>query len=222
MRILVIEDNASVAAAIDHMLARRNYAVDIAGDGDDGLDKLLRQPYDAAIVDIVLPKRDGFSIVQQARANGVQTPLLVLTARDGLEDRVRGLDTGADDYLVKPFQEEELVARLRALTRRGELPVHTSLKAGPLEIDAAARRATCEGKLLALGSTEFRMLEYFIQNCGIALTRDKLLEHLWDYDFEGSTNIVDVYVSQLRRKLKRAGAGDMITTVWGVGYKLEA
>jgi DNA-binding response OmpR family regulator len=222
MRILVVEDNASIAAAVRTMLERRKYAVDVAADGDAGLEYLLRQRYDAAIVDVVLPKRDGFTIAKTARAEGVQTPILMLTALDAVEDRVRGLDCGADDYLVKPFVEEELFARLRAITRRADRPVAEKLRAGPLEIDASGREALVSGKRLALGATEFCMLEFFARNAGIAFSRESLLEHLWDYDFEGSTNIVDVYVSQLRRKLKRAGAGDVIRTVWGVGYKLEA
>jgi DNA-binding response OmpR family regulator len=222
MRVLVIEDNASIAAAVRAMLERRKYAVDVAADGEAGLEFLLRQRYDAAIVDVVLPKRDGFAIAKTARAEGVQTPILMLTALDAVEDRVRGLDCGADDYLVKPFVEEELFARLRAVTRRADRPVRDTLRAGPLEIDAAGREASVSGKRLQLGATEFRMLEFLARNAGIAFSRERLLEHLWDYDFEGSTNIVDVYVSQLRRKLKRAGAGDVIHTVWGVGYKLEA
>jgi DNA-binding response OmpR family regulator len=222
VRILVIEDNASVAAAVRSMLERRKYAVDVAYDGEQGLDHLLRQTYDAAIVDVALPHRDGFSIASAARAQGVQTPVLMLTARDAVEDRVRGLDSGADDYLIKPFEEEELVARVRALLRRADKPVHDVLAAGPVEIDNASRQAKCAGKPLTLGSTEFRMLEFFVRNAGMALTRDQLLERLWDYEFEGSSNIVDVYVSQLRRKLRSAGAGNLIHTVWGVGYKFEA
>ena len=218
----MIEDNASIAAAVRTMLERRKYAVDVAADGEAGLEHLLRQRYDAAIVDVVLPWRDGFDLVKAARAEGIQTPILMLTALDAVEDRVRGLDCGADDYLVKPFMEEELFARLRAVTRRADRPVRDTLRAGDLEIDAASREATVAGKPLPLGATEFRMLEFFARNAGIAFSRERLLEHLWDYDFEGSTNIVDVYVSQLRRKLKRAGAGDVILTVWGVGYKLEA
>jgi DNA-binding response OmpR family regulator len=221
MRILVIEDNASVAGAVRTMLERRKYAVDVAQDGETGLDHLLRQTYDAAIVDVVLPGRDGFSIASAAREQGVQTPLLMLTARDAIEDRVRGLDCGADDYLVKPFVEEELFARLRAVTRRADRPVQQTLIAGDLHIDSVARQATYQGLPLELGSTEFRMLELFVRNAGIALTRDQMLERLWEYEFDGSSNIVDVYVSQLRRKLKRAGAGDVIRTVWGVGYKFE-
>ena len=222
MRILVIEDNASVASAVRTMLERRKYAVDVAHDGEQGLDHLLRQTYDAAIVDIVLPGRDGFSIASEARAQGVQTPMLMLTARDAVEDRVHGLDSGADDYLIKPFEEEELVARLRALLRRSDRPVHDTLQAGPVQIDNAARQAICGGKPLSLGATEFRMLEFFVRNAGMALTRDQLLERLWDYEFDGSSNIVDVYVSQLRRKLRSAGASDVIQTVWGVGYKFQA
>jgi len=217
----VIEDNASVAAAVRTMLERRKYAVDVAADGDAGLEHLLRQQYDAAIVDVVLPGRDGFDLARAARAQGVQTPLLMLTALDAVENRVRGLDCGADDYLVKPFVEEELFARLRAITRRADRPVRETLRAGTLEIDAAGREATVAGKRLPLGATEFRMLEFLTRNAGIAFTRERLLEHLWEYDFEGSSNIVDVYVSQLRRKLKNAGAGEVIRTVWGVGYKVE-
>ena len=222
VRILVIEDNASVAGAVQAMLERRKYAVDVAADGDSGLDCLLRNTYDAAIVDVVLPARDGFEIAAAARAEGVQTPLLMLTARDALEDRVHGLDSGADDYLVKPFEEEELVARVRALLRRGERPVAESLCAGALEIDMRGRQAKYAGKTLALGLTEFRMLEFFARNAGLVLSREHLLERLWEYDFDGSSNIVDVYVSQLRRKLRRAGAGDVIQTVWGVGYKFQS
>lgn len=218
----MIEDNASVAAAVRTMLGRRKYAVDVAADGEAGLEHLLRQQYDAAIVDVVLPKRDGFSLAKAARDAGVQTPILMLTALDAVEDRVRGLDCGADDYLVKPFVEEELFARLRAVMRRAERPVRETLRAGDLEIDAAGREVTVAGKRLQLGATEFRMLEFLARNAGIAFSRERLLEHLWEYDFEGTSNIVDVYVSQLRRKLKRAGAGEVIRTVWGVGYKLEA
>jgi DNA-binding response OmpR family regulator len=222
MRILVIEDNASVAAAVCSMLERRKYAVDVVEDGETGLEHLLRASYDAAIVDVVLPKRDGFSVATAARNEGVQTPMLMLTARDAVEDRVRGLDSGADDYLIKPFKEEELFARLRAVMRRGERPILSVMKSGGLEIDSGGRKATYNGKLLALGSTEFRMLEFFVRNQGIAFSREHLLERLWDYDFEGPSNIVDVYVSQLRRKLKKAGAADMIHTIWGVGYKFDA
>jgi DNA-binding response OmpR family regulator len=221
MRILVVEDNAMVASAVQGMLERCKYAVDVAFDGESGLDYLLRETYDAAIVDVGLPRRDGFAIARAARKEGVQTPVLMLTARDALEDRVRGLDSGADDYLIKPFAEEELIARLRALLRRADRPVRDVLRIGPLEIDQRARQAAYAGKPLQLGSREFQMLELFARNADIVLSRDQLLERVWEYDFDGSSNIVDVYVSQLRRKLRQAGAGHIIKTVWGVGYTMN-
>jgi len=220
MRILVIEDNRIVANSVRSMLEARRYAVDVAADGESGLDYLLRGTYDAAIVDIGLPRRDGFSIAQTARANQIQTPILMLTARDGVEDRVSGLDSGADDYLAKPFAEDELIARLKALLRRGNLPVQERFISGGLVVDVGARTAAYNGKTIDLGTTEFRLLEFLARNAGIAFSRAQLLEHVWDYEFEGSSNIVDVYISQLRRKLKTAGARELIVTVWGVGYKL--
>ncbi|MDP9023771.1 MAG: response regulator transcription factor [Candidatus Eremiobacteraeota bacterium] len=222
MRILIIEDNLPVAKAVRAMLETRKYAVDVAHDGDTGLDYLLRGTYDAAIVDISLPKRDGFTIAKAARAAAIQTPILMLTARDALEDRVAGFEFGADDYVVKPFMEEELVARLKAVVRRGNRPICDRLHCGALTIDLAARTAAYRDTLLELAATEFRLLEFFARNAEIAFTRAQLLEHVWEYDFDGSSNIVDVYVSQLRRKLKRAGAANIILTVWGVGYKLTA
>ncbi len=221
MRILVVEDSIPVANAVRAMLERRKYAVDIAIDGDSGLEFLLRDAYDAAILDVGLPRRDGFEIARRARALSITTPILMLTARDGIEDRVTGLDCGADDYLVKPFAEEELVARLRAIARRATRPIVDRVTAGPLVVDVSARSVTYDGKPVDLGATEFRLLEFLARNAGIAFSRTDLLERIWDYEFDGSSNIVDVYVSQLRRKLKKAGAGDVITTVWGVGYKFE-
>jgi DNA-binding response OmpR family regulator len=210
-----------VANAVRAMLERRKYAVDIATDGDAGLDFLLRDAYDAAILDVGLPKRDGFEIARRARAMSITTPILMLTARDGVEDRVTGLDCGADDYLVKPFAEEELVARLRAIARRAKGPIVDRITAGSLVVDMSARSVSYAGKAIDLGATEFRLLEFLARNAGIAFSRTDLLERIWDYEFDGSSNIVDVYVSQLRRKLKKVGADDVITTVWGVGYKFE-
>ena len=221
MRILVIEDSLPVAGAVRTMLEARKYAVDVAHDGDTGLDYLLRGVYDAAIVDIGLPKRDGFEIAKVARDNQIQTPILMLTARDAIEDRVAGLDNGADDYLIKPFVEQELVARLKSILRRGSRPLESRLQRGMLDVDLAARLASFKGKPLELSATEFRLLEFLARNADIAFTRAQLLEHVWDYDFDGSSNIVDVYVSQLRRKLKAAGGDGVILTVWGVGYKLS-
>jgi DNA-binding response OmpR family regulator len=221
MRILVVEDSLPVANAVRAMLERRKYAVDVAADGDTGLDFLLRDAYDAAILDVGLPNRDGFEIARRARALSITTPILMLTARDGIEDRVTGLDCGADDYLVKPFAEEELVARLRSIARRAPRPIVDRVTAGQLVVDLSARSVAFNGHAIDLGATEFRLLEFLARNAGIAFSRADLLERIWDYEFDGSSNIVDVYVSQLRRKLKKAGAGDVITTVWGVGYKFE-
>jgi DNA-binding response OmpR family regulator len=220
MRILVIEDNEAIAGAVRSMLEAQKYAVDVVGDGDSGLDFLLRGIYDAAIVDIGLPRRDGFSIAESARNAAIQTPILMLTARDGVEDRVSGLNSGADDYLVKPFAEEELLARVHAILRRSSRPIAERLNCGDLVVDVSARTASYSGKTMELGTTEFRLLEFLARNAGMTFSRAQLLEHVWDYDFEGSSNIVDVYVSQLRRKLRGAGARDLIVTVWGVGYKL--
>jgi DNA-binding response OmpR family regulator len=222
MRVLVVEDDAAIADAIAKMLARQRFAVEAVGDGDEGLERLLRGAYDVAIVDVMLPGRDGFALCRAARSEGVGTPILMLTARDAVEDRIRGLDAGADDYVAKPFAEDELSARLRALLRRGERPLHASLQAGTLRIDLGARTASVGERSLELGATEFRLLELFARNRGMALSRTQILEKLWDYDFQGSSNIVDVYVSQLRRKLKASGTNAQITTVWGIGYKLVA
>ncbi len=220
MRILFVEDNREIADAVRAMLERRKFAVTIESDGERGLEALLDPTYDAAIVDIVLPRRDGFSVCRSARDEGIQTPVLMLTARDAVEDRVRGLDAGADDYLVKPFVEEELAARLRAVLRRGRLPLHSSLTVGALVVDRSARCATVNAKNVELGATEFRVLEYLALNSGIALSRDQILEHVWGAEFDGQSNIVDVYISAVRRKLARVGAAGLIVTVWGVGYRL--
>lgn len=222
MRVLVIEDDAAISAAIDAMLSRRRFAVETVGDGDEGLERLLRGTYDLAIVDVMLPGRDGFAICRSARAEGIATPILVLTARDGVEDRIRGLDAGADDYVAKPFAEEELAARVRALVRRGERPLQASLSVGSLSLDPTSRMVRVDDRPLELGATEFRLLELLARNRGMTLSRAQILEKIWDYDFQGSSNIVDVYVSQLRRKLKAAGTNAQITTVWGIGYKLVA
>lgn len=221
MRILVIEDNEHVAGAIRSMLEGRKFAVDMAADGETGLDYLLRGIYDLAIVDVGLPRVQGFEVTARARTECVRTPILILTARDAVEDRVRGLESGADDYLVKPFEQSELLARIQAILRRGERPIVTLLEAGRLRIDLMAREARYDDRTLQLGATEFRLLEFFARNPNAAFTRAQLLEHVWDYDFDGSSNIVDVYVSQIRRKLKRVGGEHVIATVWGVGYKLS-
>jgi len=222
MRVLLVEDDTQIAGAISTMLGRQKFAVDVASDGEIGLEYLLRGTYDVAIVDVMLPKNDGFAICRSARAEGVATPVLMLTARDAVEDRIRGLDAGADDYLIKPFAGEELAARVRALLRRGERPpAKEQLTVGSLVVDPAARAATVGERPLDLGATEFRLLELLARHQGMTLSRAQILERVWEYDFEGSSNIVDVYVSQLRRKLRGLGSTASIVTVWGIGYRLE-
>jgi DNA-binding response OmpR family regulator len=222
MRVLVVEDNVAVGDSIARMLEARRYATNVVTDGQAGLDHLVSRSYDVAVVDVGLPGIDGFTLARSARAAGVQTPILMLTARDAVEDRVAGLECGADDYLVKPFIEEELIARVGAILRRAERPLVGVLEAGALRVDLAARNVTYDGKPVPLGATEFRLLEFLARNAGMALSRAQIVERIWDYDFDGSTNIVDVYVSQLRRKLGTLGARGIIETVWGIGYRIKA
>jgi DNA-binding response OmpR family regulator len=222
MRVLVVEDNVAVGDSIRRMLEARRYAANLVADGETGLDHLVSRSYDVAVVDVGLPGIDGFELARSARAAGVQTPILMLTARDAVEDRVAGLNCGADDYLVKPFVEEELIARLQAILRRGERPMVGVLEVGVLRVDLAARSVTYDGKPVALGATEFRLLEFLARNAGIALSRSQIVERIWDYDFDGSSNIVDVYISQLRRKLGKLGEKGIIETVWGIGYRIKA
>ncbi len=222
MRVLVVEDNPAVGDSIARMLEARRYAANVVPDGETGLDHLVSRNYDVAVVDVGLPGIDGFTLARNARAAGVQTPILMLTARDAVEDRVAGLECGADDYLAKPFVEEELIARVGAILRRGDRPLLGVLEVGALRVDLAARSVTYEGKPVPLGATEFRLLEFLARNAGIALSRAHIVERIWAYDFDGSSNIVDVYVSQLRRKLGKLGARGIIETVWGIGYRVKA
>jgi len=198
------------------------FATSIAGDGPSALDQLLRHTHDVAIVDVGLPGIDGFEVVRRARKEGVSIPILMLTARDGVEDRVRGLESGADDYLIKPFAENELLARVRALVRRSRGTVESNaIVVGELRVDIGACTATYAGKPLALGPTEFRLLELLARNAGLTLPRAKILERLRE-ERDGASNVVDVFVSQLRTKLKRCGADHIIETIWNVGYRLRS
>ncbi len=223
MRILLIEDDDDISSAVAASLARAKYAVDVERDGESGLDRLLTGTYGLAIVDIGLPSRDGLSICRAARREQIATPILMLTAQDAIEKRIAGLDSGADDYLIKPFSLGELTARVRALLRRGERPpVPRRYAVGSLEVDSGARAAAVAGTPLELSATEYRLLEFFARERGNTLSRTQILEKIWDYDFQGSSNIVDVYVAQLRRKLAALRSTATIATVWGVGYKLVA
>jgi DNA-binding response OmpR family regulator len=197
-------------------------AVDVAHDGEEGLAVAASTPYDVIVMDVMLPRLDGLEVTRRLRERRVETPILMLTARDGVDDRVGGLEAGADDYLVKPFALREVVARLRALTRRHVPDRKAQLKAGKLLLDTAAHTLAIDGRDVELTSKEFAILEYFLLNQGRLLTRGQILEHGWDYNFEGGRNLIEVYIGRLRKKLIDAGAGDPFVTVRGSGYRYEA
>jgi len=221
MRLLIVEDEPKVARFIERGLREEHYAVDVAYDGEAGLDLALLHDYDLAILDVMLPRKDGFTVLQELRAAGRSCRVLMLTARDGVHDRVRGLDGGADDYLVKPFAFEELLARVRALLRRrADEPV--VLCAADLELDLTSRKVTRAGKLLALSAKEFAVLEYLLRHQGAVISRTQLSEHVWDQHFDSMTNVIDVTLYHLRQKLDRDFPVPLIRTVRGAGYVLEA
>ena len=217
MRLLVVDDDPKLAGAVARGLRNEGHAVDVAADGDAALMQAAVWPYDAIILDVMLPGRDGIEVLRALRERGDWAPVLMLTARGGVPDRIRGLDTGADDYLAKPFDFGELVARVRALVRRAPAQRPALLSAGPLEMDPAAHEVRLAGSRVELTAREFAVLEYLMRRAGEAVTRTALLEHVWDENFMGSTNVVDQYVGALRRKLGPA----VIHTVRGVGFKLE-
>jgi len=216
MRILVIEDEADLLASLAKALREEGYAVDTAADGEEGLYKALSWTYDALVLDVMLPRLDGWTVLQRLRLTN-KTPVLMLTARDAARDRVRGLDTGADDYMVKPFDLNELFARLRALIRRAAGQTRNMLDFGDLIIDTAARRVTRAGQVIALTAREYALVEFLALHRGGVVTRTTLYEHLFDEDDNTLSNLLDVHVSNLRKKL---GAG-FITTHRGHGYSIE-
>ncbi len=222
MRVLLVEDDRRLAWSLRRGLEGAGIAVDIVQDGDEGVAAGLTGSYDAVVLDVTLPKRDGLAVSRSLRKQRVQTPILMLTARDSIDDRVLGLEAGADDYLVKPFALREVVARIRALTRR-HLPDRTAvLAAGPVVLDTGAHELRVNEQTVALTAKEFAIIEYFLLNQGRLLTRDQILEHVWNYDLEGGDNLVEVYIGRLRRKLIKAGAGDPFVTVRGAGYRFSS
>jgi two-component system, OmpR family, response regulator len=218
MRLLLAEDDTKLARALDRGLRREGYGVDVAHDGDAALLNARVYDYDVAVLDVMMPGLDGVEVCRTLREDERWLPVLLLTARDQVPDRIRGLDAGADDYLVKPFAFGELLARLRALVRRGPTPRPVALTVGRLRVDPAAHAVTLGGTLVELTAREFAVLEFLARRPGETVTRTQLIEHVWDENWFGSTNIVDVYVGYLRRKLGR----DLLSTVRGVGYRLEA
>jgi two-component system OmpR family response regulator len=222
MRALVVEDEVKMAALIRRGLVEEGYAADVARTGEEALWMARATPYDAIVLDLMLPGRDGREVCRELRESGVWSPILMLTARDGVEDRVNGLDSGADDYLTKPFSFAELLARLRALARRGAQERPAVLQAGSLRLDPATRRAWRGDTEIELSAKEFALLETFMRRAGDVLTRLELLEHAWDYGYDNRSNVVDVYVRYLREKIDRPFGLDAIETVRGAGYRLRA
>ena len=222
MRVLVIEDSAKMASLLRRGLTEEGYAVDVAANGVDGVWLATEQPFDAIVLDVVLPDIDGFEVCRRLRDANCSAPLLMLTARDSVTDRVRGLDAGADDYLTKPFAFEELFARMRSLVRRGPSERAPVLEVGDLALDPAEHTVRRGPDGIRLTPKEFALLHYFMLRPGEALTRPQLLEHVWDYAFDGDPNIVDVYVGYLRDKIDRPFRRATIETVRGIGYRLRS
>jgi two-component system copper resistance phosphate regulon response regulator CusR len=221
MKILVVEDEPSLNRIIAKRLKVENYAVDCAFNGQEALDYIAVTEYDAAIVDIMMPKLDGLSMVKKLRAKNNLLPVLFLTAKDTTQDKVAGLDSGGDDYLVKPFEFEELLARLRALLRRQHDAGTNELKLADLVLDSKRHSATRGGKDLDLTAKEFKILEYLLQNAGAVLSRQQIQDHVWDFSYEGASNMIDVYINSLRKKLDKDFQQKLVHTIRGVGYVLK-
>jgi len=221
MRVLIVEDEVKMAGLIQRGMREQGLCADVAGSGEDALWMAGSTDYDAIVLDVMLPGIDGFETCRRLRGDAVWAPVLMLTARDGIEDRIAGLDGGADDYLTKPFSFAELLARLRALARRGAVEAPAVLHAGGLRLDPASRQVWRAGSEILLSSKEFALLETFMRRPGQVLSRYQLLEHAWDYEYENRSNVVDVYVRYLREKVDRPFGADSIQTVRGAGYRLR-
>lgn len=222
MRILVVEDEVKVAAFVRQALEEEGHAVDVAHDGDAGVNLALSCDYDLLVLDWLLPGRDGQAVCRAVRAARKSVPILMLTARDAVEDRIAGLDGGADDYLTKPFALGEMLARVRALLRRGMGGAAPVLRVGDLTLDPATRRVRRGTADIALSAREYSLLDYLMRAAGRTLSRSLIAEHVWDWDFDGGTNVVDVYINYLRKKIDRGREPKLIHTVRGVGYCLKA
>jgi DNA-binding response OmpR family regulator len=220
LRILVVEDERKLAAVIEGGLEEQGYAVDVAHDGADALAKAEGEPYDLVVLDLMLPNIDGLTVCARLRAEQRNMPVLMLTARDGVDDRVRGLDAGADDYLTKPFAFRELLARVRALLRRDALSKEPVLSLADLKMNTVTHEVWRGGVKVDLTSKEYALLEYFMRNPNRSLSRIEIAEHIWDYNFASMSNVIDVYVRYLRRKLNDDGKAPMLRPVRGMGYEL--
>ena len=221
VRVLLVEDDAVLANLVATGLRAESYAVDIAADGDDAVYQAAITPYDAIILDILLPKRDGFSVCAEVRRRGSSARILMLTARDGVRDRIDGLDAGADDYLTKPFDLGELFARLRALLRRGADVLPALLSVGDLELDTRGHRASRGGVHIALTTKEYALLEFLVRNAGRVVGRAEISDHVWDDNYDPCSNLIESYVNRLRRKVDQTGFAPLIHTRRGAGYILS-
>jgi len=220
MRILLVEDDAVIASSLSKGLREEAYAVDVATDGDASVSQSAINPYDVIVLDVMLPKRDGFAVCRELRQRGLTTPVLMLTARDAVRDRITGLDTGADDYLTKPFEFGELLARLRALLRRGPALAPTVLRVADLEVDTRAQRAMRAGREVALTTREYALLEFLARNAGRVVGRAEISDHVWDDNYDPVSNLIESYINRLRRKLDAPGLPPLIHTRRGAGYVL--
>jgi len=220
MRILVVEDEHRLADLLRRALEHELHTVHLAYDGLDGLERAAADAFDLIVLDVMLPKLDGFEVCRRLRNGGVSTPVLMLTARDAVADRVEGLDAGADDYLTKPFAIAELLARVRALARRGPSAAPEVLRISDVTLDPTRHTVRRAGMHVDLTRTEFALLEYFMRHPGQVLTRQQIMDHVWGYDYETLTNVVDIYIHYLRKKLEEGFSGKLIRTVRGVGYSI--
>lgn len=221
MRILVAEDERDLNRLIVRTLEKAGYGVDACLDGKDALYYLEHTEYDAAVLDIMMPEMDGLEVLRRIRSRGKELPVMFLTARDSIADRVNGLDSGADDYLVKPFDFDELLARIRSMTRKRSPHTSSMITIGDLTLDTKSRRAERGGKEIELSSREYAILEYMCMNPGIVLSREKIENHIWNYDYSGGSNVVDVYISYLRKKIDSGHSKKLIRTVWGSGWMIK-
>ena len=221
MRILLVEDEQGLASVLKRGLQEHGYAVDAAGDGEEALAFAESEPYDLIVLDVMLPDLDGFSVCRRLRAMRSTAPVLMLTARDSIEDRVLGLDCGADDYLVKPFDPRELLARVRALLRRERVQRDPVLRVADIEVDTSSRQVRRGQRAVVLTMREYAILELFVRNTNRVLSRDEIAEHIWAFDFTAMSNIIDVYVGNLRRKLWDDAEPRLLRTVRGIGYLMR-
>ena len=222
MRLLVVEDDAVIARVLRRGLVENAYAVDLIANGERALELASVNAYDAMVLDLMIPGADGFEVCRRLRASGSNLPILMLTARDDVRDKVAGLDAGADDYLVKPFQLDELLARLRALLRRGAVTSSPLFQLGELTIDTRSHHVSIAGRAMALTTKEYAMLEFLARNAGRVVTREEIAEHVWNEQFDPFTNLIEVYINRLRRRFEAATQSKLIHTIRGAGYMLDA